>query len=347
MAKQEKNSGWKDYIDVVNDLKNDTASRVYLICGEEKYLVDKTIADMKKRWVSPGAESLDFYLKDQTNSEMPLDEFQSLVGSPPFMSKYRMTVIRNLGLWANRAPSSASDVEKWKAAISSIPEFSAVIFVEDKVDKRKKQLLEAVSGVGTLAEFSFQNEETLTKWIKSSFARKNITTSPICISSLISRTDSSMRMIESEVTKIMLYCENKGVKELNMDLLNRLSIPDVHASVFNMTDAIGNRQPGKALEILNDLITLKEAIPKIRLMLARHIRHLICAKEIGNAPEIASRLKVHPFVAKNLVSQSRGFTIAQLEKIYMLCFESDQWVKTGKMDDRTSMEVLLSACGQV
>ena len=65
MAKQEKNSGWKDYIDVVNDLKNDTASRVYLICGEEKYLVDKTIADMKKRWVSPGAESLDFYLKDK------------------------------------------------------------------------------------------------------------------------------------------------------------------------------------------------------------------------------------------------------------------------------------------
>ena len=62
---------------------------------------------------------------------------------------------------------------------------------------------------------------------------------------------------------------------------------------------------------------------------------------------LISRLKVHPFVAKNLVSQSRGFTIAQLEKIYMLCFESDQWVKTGKMDDRTSMEVLLSACGQV
>ena len=116
--------------------------------------------DPTKDWVSPGAESLDFYLKDQTNSEMPLDEFQSLVGSPPFMSKYRMTVIRNLGLWANRAPSSASEVEKWKAAISSIPEFSAVIFVEDKVDKRKKQLLEAVSGVGTLAEFSFQNEET-------------------------------------------------------------------------------------------------------------------------------------------------------------------------------------------
>ena len=347
MAKQESKSSWKGYVDVASDIKNNQASRIYLICGEEKYLVDKMIKEMKKVWVAPGAESLDFYLKDHTNSEMPLDEFQSLVGSPPFLSQFRMTVIRNSGLWATRAPSTPADQEKWKAAIAAIPEFACVIFVEDKVDKRKKQLLEAVSSVGTLAEFSFQNEDMLAKWIKSSFARKNVDIPSNCISSLISRTDSSMRMIENEVTKIMLYCENKDVHKIDLELLNRLSIPDVHASVFHMTDAIGQKNSGRALEIMNDLIILKEAIPKIRLMLARHIRHLICAKELGNASEIASSLKVQPFVARNLVSQSRGFTIQQLEKIYFLCFESDQWVKTGKMDDRTSMEVLLSACGQV
>lgn len=347
MARQEKNSNWKNYADVVADIKNDSASRIYLLSGEEKYLVDKTIAEMKKKWIAPGAESLDFYLKDQANADMPLDEFQSLAGTPPFLSKYRMTVLRNTGLFSTKAPSQAADIEKWKGAISSVPEFALVIFVEDKVDKRKKQLLDAVSGVGILAEFSLQDEDMLAKWIKSSLARKNIAIPANCVSSLISRTDSSMRMIENEVTKIMLYCENTGVKQLDLSLLNRLSIPDVHASVFNMTDAIGQKQPGRAMEILNDLIILKEAIPKIRLMMARHIRHLICAKEIGNASEIASKLKVHPFVARNLVSQSRGFTIQQLEKIYFLCFESDQWVKTGKMEDRMAMEVLLSACSQV
>ena len=347
MARQEKTGNWKNYVDIANDIKNDNASRIYLICGEEKYLVDKSIAEMKKKWLAPGAETLDFYLKDKTNSELPLDEFQSLVGSPPFLSKYRMSVIRNSGLFSTKAPASSGDLEKWKSAIAAVPEFSCVVFVEDKVDKRKKQLLDAVAGIGTLAEYSFQDEDMLARWIKSSFARKEIAIPANCISSLISRTDSSMRMIENEVTKIMLYCENKGVRQLDLNLLNRLSIPDVHASVFNMTDAIGQKQPGRALEIMNDLILLKEAIPKIRLMLARHIRHLICAKELANASEIASRLKVQPFVARNLVSQSRGFTLQQLEKIYFLCFESDQWVKTGKMDDRMSMEVLLSACGQV
>ena len=131
MAKQESKNSWKGYVDVVTDIKNDRASRIYLICGEEKYLVDKTINEMKKLWIAPGAESLDFYLKDQTTSEMPLDEFQSLVGSPPFLSKYRLTVIRNSGLWATRAPSVPTDLEKWKAAIAAIPEFACVVFVGD------------------------------------------------------------------------------------------------------------------------------------------------------------------------------------------------------------------------
>ena len=43
----------------------------------------------------------------------------------------------------------------------------------------------------------------------------------------------------------------------------------------------------------------------------------------------------------------KGMTMEELEKIYFLCFESDRWVKTGKMEDRMSMEVLLAACGKV
>ncbi|MBO4928659.1 MAG: DNA polymerase III subunit delta [Clostridiales bacterium] len=347
MAKQEKTTNWMGYPDIINDVKTGNISPIYLISGEEKFLVETLISEMKKAWISPGAESLDFYLKDLGNSELSLDELQSLVGSPPFMSKCRMTVIRNTGWWSVKAPSTPKDIEKWKSVISSIPEFSAVLFVEDKIDKRKKQLIDAVSCTGKLVEIGLQNEDTLTKWIRGSFAKKGITISPECVSSLISRTDSSMRMIKNEVSKIMLYCDNASCKKVDMQLLDWLSVPDVHASVFQMTDAIGNRKPGRALEILDDLVLLKEPIPKIRLMLARHIRQLICAKELGDASSIISRLKVHPFVARNLVSQSKGFTIEQLEHIYFLCFQSDQWVKTGKMEDRMSMEVLLASCGKV
>ena len=347
MAKQEKNNMWKSFASVVNAGKTDDYSRVYLITGEEKYLIDRTLKSMKKMIVSSGAESLDYYVKDFSGSELSLDEFQSLVGTPPFISKRRMTVIRNSGLWATRVPSSPKILESWKSAFEAIPEFAAVFFVEEKVDKRKKQLIDVVAQNGMLVEIDLQDEDVLKTWILQKCKENGLSMPGNCIASLISRVSSSMRAIDNEMNKIILYCENTKTKTISMELLDKLCIPDVHASVFQMTDAIGHHDTGKALDIFTSLVILKEPIPKIRLMLARHVRHLICAKELGEASQIASKLKVQPFVARNLVNQSRGFSIAQLERLYNLCFESDAWVKNGKMDDRLSMEVLLTASGKI
>ena len=347
MAKQEKSSAWKEYKDIRVSLKNGEISRVYLFTGEEKFLIDRIIKEFKDVILSPGAETIDFYAKDQTNSELSIDEFQSLAGSPPFLSKSRITVFKNTGWWSSRAPSTPKDIEAWKASIASVPEFATVLFIEDKVDKRKKQLIDTIAQNGVLADIGFMDEAMLSKWITNSLEKRKISISNDCVASIISRVDSSMRMIENEVQKLCLYCENKGISKIDMQLLDMLCISDVHASVFNMTDAIGMKRPDRALEILQDLVLLKEPIPKIRLMLARHIRQLICAKEIGDVSKTVSALKVQPFVARNLVNQSKGFTMTQLERIYNLCFESDSWVKNGKMEDRLSMEVLLAACGKV
>ncbi len=347
MAKQEKNNSWKSFVSIVNAGKNDDFARVYLITGDEKYLIDRTLKSMKKLIVSSGAESLDYYLKDLGNADLPLEEFQSLVGTPPFISKRRMTVIRNSGLFGSKAPSSSKDQDKWKAAIAAIPEFAAVFFIEEKVDKRKKQLIDAIAQNGVLVEIDIQSEDVLKTWINQRCKESGISMHADCVSSLISRVNSSMRAIDNEMNKISLYCENTGTKTVTMMLLDKLCVPDVHASVFQMTDAIGQKNVGKALDIFASLVILKEPIPKIRLMLARHIRHLICAKEIGDAQGLVARLKVHPFVAKNLVSQSKGFTMTQLEKLYKLCFQTDSWVKNGKMEDQLAMEVLLTASGKI
>ena len=344
MAKQEKSSNWNSFPTTIGELKKGNRAQLYLVGGSEKYLIDKLIASMKKMWVSPGAESIDFYMKDVGNARLDLQEFQSLCGTPPFMSACRLTVILNSGLWSSDL--SANEVENWKKALGSVPEFATVVFVEEKIDKRKKQLVEAVSASGMLVEVSLQDADTLQRWIKTSFSLQGISMSSECMDSLISRTDSSMRMIENETTKIVHYCKYTGTDRVDMDLLDRLCVPDVHASVFNMIDAIAEKNVGRAIEILNNLVTMKEPIPKIRLMFSRHVRHLICAKELGNARGIETALKVKPFVARKLVNQVSHFTMEQLERQYFRCFDSDSDVKSGKMDDRTSMEVLLIGFAQ-
>ena len=79
MAKQAK-SNWSTYKDVIMDAKKGNASRIYLFTGEEKYLIDRTVSSLKKQWISPGAESLDFYNKDMGQSELSISDFQNFVG---------------------------------------------------------------------------------------------------------------------------------------------------------------------------------------------------------------------------------------------------------------------------
>lgn len=347
MAKTEQTKKYRDYGNLMRELKTAETSRLYLFFGEEKLLMEMALRAVKQFYVSSGAESLDYYVKDCTNSELEIGDFLGLIGSPPFLSRARVTVIKNSNWWSTRAPSSPKELEAWKKCLDSIPDYCLVVFFEDKVDKRKKQMLDYADQVGEIFEFSIQSEEELGKWIRKKFADNKITIQSDCVSSLISRVDASMQVLLNEINKITLYCINKNVTAIDMNLLDRLSIPDVHASVFNMTDAIGMKDAGRALAIFNDLILLKEPIPKIRLMLARHFRQLICAKELGDYQAIINELKVRPFVARNLMNQARGFTLEQLERIYGLCFDSDQWVKTGRMEDRTSMEVLLSAAGKI
>ena len=341
--KQEKSNNWSNYSSTVSAVKAGKISGMYLICGEEKYAIDRLITFLKSQLVDKNSEALDYYQKDCTNTELSIDEFQSLVGSPPFLSRKRVTVIRNSGWWGARAPSVPKDQEAMKKALTGLPEYACAIFVEEKVDNRKKQLIEAARENGTLVEISFFSEEQLTKMITDKLAKYGISLPWDSMTSLISRTDSSMRLIDNELTKIILYCTNTKTKKVNITLLNQLSVPDVHASVFDMADAIGQRNVGKALEILNDLVLLKEPIPKIRLMLSRHFRQLICVKDLGSGTEITTALKVQPFVAKKLVTQARGFTIDQLERLYDLCFETDIMVKNGKMEDRMAMEYLLAS----
>ena len=151
-----------------------------------------------------------------------------------------------------------------------------------------------------------------------------------------------MRLIDNEVKKLILSSLGRDSKEISIDDINAICIPDIRGSVFQMTDAIGARDVNRALTVLDTLIALKEPIPRIRFMLARHVRQLICAKEQANQESIIASLKVVPFVARNLLSQARSLRMDELLSLYESCATSDYHVKTGKMEDRLSMELLLA-----
>src|SRR5574344_754158 len=104
MAKNEKPNGWKDYSDVLNAAKNNTLGRLFLFTGDEQYLVSNTLRKLRSLYVEKSASDIDCYVSDRSSNGISFDEFESLVLTPPFMSQRRITILKQTGLWSNRAP---------------------------------------------------------------------------------------------------------------------------------------------------------------------------------------------------------------------------------------------------
>lgn len=351
MAKEKPQSGSKtiafcSYGELASELMEKKQRSLYVMTGEEEYLIDRAVSALSRNCVAKGFEEIDSYTADYASTNLSPDQFYELVATPPFMSERRFLVFKNTGLFSAKSPDNPELTAKYVKILADIPSFVCVVMIEEKIDKRKKALLEAAAKSGLLVQVDRQSPDSLCKWIVSTLARKGIKITQDAANSMIDRTESKMRVISSEIEKVSLYALNMKRMNITLTEIEEICVPDIRGSIFQMTDAIGQRNPDRALRVLDLLISLKEPVPKIRFMLSRHIRQLICAKEIGQQDKLMSTLKVVPFVARNLTSQSKCFQMNELLKLYAACAASDYAVKTGQMEDRLSLETLLVRAGK-
>ena len=338
-----KKSTTSEYLDSkgLSDLiKNDNGDlKLILIFGEEDFFIEKEMDIIKKKYLSEGAEQMDYVKLDLVGKEPDIEKIRENLELPAWMSSKRIVVVSDFAI-----PSDADDFVK---LLSSVPDGSILVFTASKVDKRKKSVMTAFQKNGVIAELNYLDDDKSIKWISHFLSKSNITIDEEAAGSIVSRCDKSMRLISSEANKIMLYCIASGTSHVDMALVEEICPPDINGSVFNITDAVGQKDADTALTILNNLILMKEPTQRIRFMLLRHLKHLICAKELGNQSEIASRLKVQPFVAKKLMSQASRFNIDTLIMLFNECVREDSEIKHGNLDDRKSLEsFMILACGK-
>ena len=112
--------------------------------------------------------------------------------------------------------------------------------------------------------------------------------------------------------------------------------------------------PRIALSLMNQVLDQDPSDPGFRLfaLFARQFRLLLLAREhidSGGAPDnktVAGVLGIHPYPAGKVATQSRRFTVPQLESIYRRIQQYDVDMKTGKIEARLALELLVASLGQ-
>ena len=112
-----------------------------------------------------------------------------------------------------------------------------------------------------------------------------------------------------------------------------------------MLRAVTEKKQKKALDLYYDLLALKEPPMRILFLLARQFNLIWQVKELEkegyDQSRIAKRTGLQPFVVRNYSAYGRRYREEELQKIVKECVDTEEKVKTGRIGDTLSVELLL------
>ena len=329
---------------VGTDINSDAIRPIYLVTGEEAFLVDHCLRNLRRAIFPQGDNTPDYMLYDFTDQARPNLDIAQLAQDasvPPFMAPRRLIIIKRSGVW-----SGAGRTEELLNLIESLDDLSAVvIFSEEKVDRRQRKLMTALENKGRLVDCKRQSAAELRSWVSQYGKHLGLQIDNSAAYSLIDRFETDMMGLSNELRKLALQAESSGQKQVTLSLLDEFSVPDLRGNIFNLTDALAARDTRTAVQLVEKLYQQKEPVLRMLFMLGRHFSQLLCASEASSAQALIQRIKVHPFVAQRLIRQVARLSVDRLVELYDLCYRTDVAIKSGAMEEQIAFDTLVvQAC---
>lgn len=317
---------------LAEDIKNGSFKTSYLLYGEEAYLRNQYKNKLKNALVNPD-DTMNFS-RFEGKSIDPA-EIISLADTLPFFAERRLILIEDSGFFKNKCDELAD-------YLPSLPETTCLLFAETEVDKRNR-LYKTVQKYGRVTEFQSQDERTLMRWILGTLKKENKKITEDTLRHFLERTGSDMENIHMELEKLLSYTEGRDV--ITSEDVEEICTMQTTGQIFEMIRAIAEKKQRLALDLYYDLLALKEPPMRILFLIARQFNQLLLVKSLAakgmDRSSIASKAQVAPFIAGRLTTQARSFTLEQLKNAVKDCVDAEEAVKTGRMTDILSVELLI------
>ena len=317
---------------LAEDIKNGSFKSSYLLYGEEAYLRTQYKNRLKNALADP-SDTMNFSRFEGKGIDPA--EIISLAETLPFFAERRLILIEDSGFFKNKCDELAD-------YLPNMPDTTCLLFVETEVDKRNR-LYKAVQKYGRVTEFQLQDERTLMKWILGTLKKENKKITESTLQLFLERTGSDMENIHMELEKLLSYTIGREV--ITSEDVEEICTMQTTGQIFEMIRAIAEKKQRLALDLYYDLLALKEPPMRILFLIARQFNQLLLVKSLTakgmDRASVASKAQVAPFIDGRLMTQAKSFTMQQLRNAVQDCVDAEEAVKTGRMTDVLSVEILI------
>jgi DNA polymerase III subunit delta len=227
--------------------------------------------------------------------------------------------------------------------IPLLPDTTVLVVLVDEVLDASNPLLKAAKTHGTAIHSTLPKGAALESWIGKRAKSTGVTIRPDAAAMLANFIGSQLRLLANELDKLAMYAGESAV--ITVDDVRKLSAQVQEARVFDLTDALAQRNRKQALDILHDLLADGEAPLRLISTITSQVRSLILVKELSQkgmrGAEIASTAGLSPFVAEKALRQIGKFTVSQLENSYRQLLATDAALKRSRMTPEMALDLLV------
>jgi DNA polymerase III subunit delta len=304
----------------LSDLKS-----VYLIYGSEELLLERAVRRLRDRLAA--VADLDFNLEAFDGGQASADDIINAANTMPFMSDRRLVIVRDVD------KLEAAALEALAAYARDPAPFTCLVLVATKIAKNSK-LYRAVAATGVAYEYAApKRSEYAAEVVKMLRDRGKRIAHPTA-QLLVDLAGRDLRRLDGEADKLAMYVGD--ATEISAEDVSEAVTAGAAASVFELTDAVGERDVRLALQILRRLLQAGESPLGIHAMLTRHVRALVGARALstrGMSPDaMAPEIGMAPWLARNAARQASRFAPSELSRALAALADAEEQMKTSSAD---------------
>ena len=316
-----------------------------VIYGENTYLIEKEVKNIKKNF-GEIIQGINYVAIEQNSLENIIPELQT----PAFGYPKKLIVVKNCDLLKKELKTKKTKNMEVAQKIAEyieenhqeLQETTILLIIEESIDKTNS-LYKMIEKYGETNEFKELNIVELSQTLKSICSAYKVNIDNETIKYLIETSGTSMQELINEIRKLIEYAGTNGT--IDKKAVDLLAIPKIEAVIFDLTDSLGSKQIGKALETLRNLIYNKEPIQKILITLYNHFKKLylvkLAQKENTNITEVLNLKPNQTFLTTKYKKQSGYFEEKQLREILEELINLDTQSKSGQIELNIGLEAVL------
>ena len=353
-------------------------SALYLIYGEDEFEVAKKAKQIVQAHIGEqndefGVEVIDGQVDTVAQALSAIGDCKQALNTPGFLTSEKAVWLKGADFLHDNVVGRSETVKAAAQGLGDLikqgfPAGTIFVISAAKIDKRYA-LFKTCRDVGELSEFSVPTQargatQHALDRLGDFLQEAGLTMNNPVRTAFLDRVGMDSRMMNNEVDKLNTYLGSR--RDVAVEDIEAVTSASHEAIAWDLADAFGKRDLGRALKITRKLLFQKESPIALIAMLESRIRELMVIREsvdkgwlrrqgrkttwqkipAGGEEAFTQHFSrdprsTHPFRTWILSEQAMGFSMAELQRCQGLAISAHRQLVSRSLPDELQLEMFL------